>query len=103
MEQKSGFAFHCHHDQLVEWVTNYGERVRYIKKHKPKNEVELRLKLFKFIPLDRLPVELIKAGEAYVKAVRKYYPELEKLHSELCHNCPWDGHTIFPKEKAGKS
>ncbi len=26
--------------------------------------------------------------------------ELEALHTELCPNCPWDGHTIFPAGRA---
>ena len=68
MKQKSGFAFHCHHDQLVEWVTDFHERVVHIKNIKPEHEIELRLKLFKFIPLDRLPIELNKAREAHDEA-----------------------------------
>ena len=122
----SGFAFHCHHDTLLEWVTNYDERVKYIKASKPKNEMKLRLKLFKMIPVDRLPTELVKAWgdyykaegdyrkiwgifykdkakkvrnkawEVYVKTRKACYPELQKLHRELCPNCPWDGQTIFP-------
>jgi len=34
-----------------------------------------------------------KAWESYLDA---YAVELEKLHKELCPNCPWDGHSIFP-------
>ena len=52
---KSGFAFHCHHDVLVEFVWDYDERVRDIEQNKPKREVELRLRLFKMIPEERLP------------------------------------------------
>ena len=50
MENKkviSGMYFHCHHDVLCEWVYDYQERVDYIKNHKPKNEIETRLRLFK--------------------------------------------------------
>ena len=142
----SGFAFHCHHGTLFEWVTDYDERVGYIKENKPREEVELRLKLFRMIPEDRIPKELLKAEEArykaeeayykareaysktleayykareaydkareayykareaydkareaYCKAGEAYYPKIEKLHSELCPDCPWDGKTIFPE------
>lgn len=68
----SGFAFHCHHDVLCEWVTDYDQRVQYIKKNKPEAEQELRLRLFRIIPVDRLPSPLVKAGAAYDKAWTAY-------------------------------
>ena len=126
---ETGFAFHVHHDTLIEWCTDYQERVDYIKRDKPANEQELRLRLFKIIPEDRLPVELVVAGKAYDEARKAcivawkayevaekayneagkaydvawkaYQPELLKLHSELCPDCPWDGNTIFTRK--GKS
>ena len=64
----SGIAFHCHHDKLVEWVHDYQERVEYIKNSKPLAEQELRLRLFKLIPGDRLPLGLDKAIAALDKA-----------------------------------
>ena len=119
----SGFAFHCHHDELFEWVYDYDERVEFIKGNKPEKERELRLRLFQMIPSDRIPPKLlkarkayvkageacvkaweaygkawkacVKAGEAYGKAWEAYYPEMEKLHKELCPDCPWNGKTIF--------
>ncbi len=40
-----------------------------------------------------------KTGEAYRKAwgayCKKHHKELEKLHTNLCPDCPWDGKTIF--------
>ncbi len=40
-----------------------------------------------------------KAWEAYSKAwkvyCKKHHKELEKLHTNLCPDCPWDGKTIF--------
>ena len=122
---KSGLAFHCHHNTLVEEVYDYGGRVEFIKENKPKQERELRLKLLKFIPEDRLPHKGLaaydkardaydkawdayvkardaydKAGDAYVKANKN---ELEQLHKELCPDCPFDGHTIFTrKDEQGK-
>ena len=107
-----GAAFHCHHKQLAEWVHNYDERVDYIKKMKPQSEVGLRLKLFKMIPKDRVPEELLKArvecdkarvewDKARVKwdkARVEWNPELIKLHEELCPDCPFDGTTIFTRK-----
>lgn len=44
-----------------------------------------------------------KACDAYDKARdaynKKYAPELEKLHKEICPDCPWDGKTIFGGKK----
>ena len=107
-----GIAFHCHHDRLFEYVHDYYERVDYFKNHKPEHEQELRLRLFKFIPVDRLPqkglVAYIKACDACYKAWDAYDKEnavrsisssakveLETLHKELCPDCPWNGETIF--------
>ena len=104
--QKSGLAFHCHHDILVEYVYDYDERVRYIKENKPEDEQELRLRLFQMIPEDRVSQKAweacYKAWEVYDKAWEVYDKanrlELEALHAELCPNCPWNGETIFAKE-----
>jgi len=48
-----------------------------------------------------------KAREAYDKAGEAHYKAgasaLEKLHQELCPNCPFDNKTIFTRrDKAGK-
>uniref|UniRef100_A0A6H1ZYZ7 Uncharacterized protein n=1 Tax=viral metagenome TaxID=1070528 RepID=A0A6H1ZYZ7_9ZZZZ len=99
-EIKSGLAFHCHHDTLVEWVSNYDERVEAIKANKPLEEQELRLRLFKLIPIERLPTELLEARAAYAKAraacAKAYF---EGLHRELCPDCPWNGETIFSNKQ----
>ncbi len=97
--KKSGLAFHCHHDVLLEYVYDYDERVRFIKENKPEKEQELRLRLFQMIPDEFIPgrdspewAAYDKAGAAYDKANRK---ELEALHLSLCPDCPWNGRTIF--------
>ena len=120
---RSGLAFHVHHDRLMEYCYDYDERVGYIKTGKPAEEQELRLRLFKLIPLDRIPGKdskiweahnkageaLDKAGEAYDEAReaynkareaygKAYSSEIVALHKELCPDCPWDGTTIFSKE-----
>ena len=108
---KSGFAFHCHHDILVEWAYDFDERVKVIKLYKPKKERPLRLRLFKMIPTDRSTINLTKfldardkawksyamAREAYTKEFNKHTKYFIELHKELCPNCPWDGKTIFLK------
>ena len=122
---KSRFAFHCHHDILVEYCFDYDERVKFIKNNKPLGEEGLRLRLFKLIPEDRLPKPLVKAGKVYHKArdaylkaepasltkaevaygkarykclktIQQHNQYLEELHKELCPDCPWNGKTIFP-------
>ena len=99
---KTGFAFHVHHDVLMEFCTNYKERVNYIKEHKPRGEQEIRLRLFQLISPARLPRPLAKALEVYAKALEvyakageAYKPQINELHKELCPDCPWDGKTIF--------
>ena len=32
-------------------------------------------------------------------ALVSHEAELEALHTTLCHDCPWDGKTIFPQEE----
>ena len=38
-----------------------------------------------------------RAGRVYDAALRKNMSAIEALHREECHNCPWNGKTIFPK------
>ena len=65
---KIKFYWHIHHDILLEPLTQpLKNRIKYIKENKPKNEIELRLKLLKPVK-GKLPDEVIKAGEAYYKA-----------------------------------
>ena len=121
-----GFAFHCYHDTLIDYVYDYQDRVGYIKGYKIASEQELRLRLFKMIPDERIPVGLLKTWEAYakawdktreasdkawkayVKARKTYYkaynnPEMKALHKELCPDCPFDNGTIFTrKDKDGE-
>ena len=80
---KTGFAFHVHHDVLMEFCTNYKERVNYIKEHKPRGEQEIRLRLFQLISPARLPRPLVKAGEAYSKAGEAHSKAYE-AYSKAC-------------------
>ena len=65
---KSGIAFHCHHEELCEFVYDYDGWVNFIKTNKPEEERELRLRLFKLIPDDLLPGKESGEWEAYEKA-----------------------------------
>ena len=119
---KSGLAFHVHHDNLWEWCDDYDGRVEYIRKKKAQGEQELRLRLFRLIPPDRIPGKdnplweayseareasekvreaYIQTWEAYCKAWKALYKaigaEIEALHKELCPDCPWNDWTIFPE------
>ena len=124
--QNSGFYWHCHHEELLEWCYSYEEREKYIRTQKPVKEIELRLHLFKPVQ-GNLPKEVIEAWRAcdealraydearraynealraydearraYDEAILKNETEIEELHKKECPNCPWDGETIFPEQK----
>jgi tetratricopeptide (TPR) repeat protein len=83
---KTGFAFHVHHDRLVEFCTDYDGRVAYIKSHKPEGEQELRLRLFKLIPKNKLPLQLVKAMETYAEA-RETCDEAMETYAEARETC----------------
>ena len=113
---RTKFYWHIHHDILLEPLTEpLKNRIKFIKENKPKDEIELRLKLLKPVK-GKLPDEVIKAGEvsgkvweAYIKAgktyikaweiydktLKKYSKEINELHEKECPNCPWNGKTIF--------
>ena len=120
------FAWHVHHNVLIELLTEPIEnRIKYIKKFKPKNEIKLRLKLLKVVK-GELPKEFVeawqkcdetwqeyvearqkydeawqkyyKAWQGCVEAYKKYESQILALHEKECPNCPWNGKTIFSKE-----
>uniref|UniRef100_A0A6M3LBC2 Uncharacterized protein n=1 Tax=viral metagenome TaxID=1070528 RepID=A0A6M3LBC2_9ZZZZ len=81
---KQGLSIHCHHNILVEYCYDYDERVNAIKDTKPKNEQEIRLRLFKLLPqeaIDELPERLVKADAEW----RKAYAERKKASAK------WEG------------
>ena len=110
------FYWHIHHDVLAEPLLDpIGKRIAFIKRHKPKSEHELRLRLLKPVQgalpktvvkaraaclkagaaYDKARAAYDKAWAAYDKARAAYLPEIEALHAKECPNCPWDGKTIF--------
>jgi hypothetical protein len=118
------FALHCHHKILAEPLTEDAEnRIAYIISSKPKHEQALRLRLFRPVPEKKLAkrqkadAERQKAYAEWQKADaerQKAYAEWEKayaerekadaelavlIHAKVCKDCPWDGKTIFSKER----
>jgi hypothetical protein len=66
------FAWHVHHNILLEPLTEpITNRIAYIKKEKPIEEQPLRLRLLKEIK-GKLPLTVVKAWEAHVKAREAY-------------------------------
>ncbi len=74
---KSGFYWHVYHSELLTWCYDYDERAKYIKKYKPEHERAIRLALMQPVK-GKLPEDLIKTGEVYVKA-RNIYIRLDRL------------------------
>ena len=127
MQKIAGFYWHVHHDTLMEWCYDYKERANFIRSDKHKNEQKLRLRLFQPVHgslprevikawrvYDKACEEVVracdkarklsydvracdKARRACDEALINNMPAIEALHKKECHNCPWDGHTIFPK------
>ena len=115
------YYWHIHHDRLLEVATEpIQNRIEYIKKEKPKEEIELRFKLLKQVK-GKLPVSVDKAWKAFDKAREVYDKASEaldkasealdkawktydkaltnkdiiKLHDKECPDCPWNGRSIF--------
>ena len=69
---KTVYAWHVHHDNLVEPLTEpIKNRIAYIKANKPRVEIETRLRLLKVVR-GGLPAPTVQAGAAYDKARAAY-------------------------------
>ena len=121
-----GFAWHVHHDRLMEVLTEPLEnRTAFIESNKPKKEVALRLRLIKVVrgslpkarreaykawqetykawqEADEAWQEAYKARQEAEKALQEADNQdltaIEALHVLECPDCPWNGKTIFPGE-----
>ena len=63
--KKLKLFWHIHHDVLLEPLTEpLKNRIKYIKENKPKDEIELRLKLMKPVK-GELPLEFVEAWQKY--------------------------------------
>jgi len=110
---KAILAWHCHHEILIEKLTEPAEnRIAYILRDKPEHEQALRLHLFRPFR-GPLPAQLKKATAEWHKADAEWHKadaewhkataEWHKAgaviaHKKQCKNCPWDGKTIFAWE-----
>ena len=63
--------WHIHHDVLCEWTNDIQERIAYIRKEKPIDEIETRLKLMKPVK-GELPDKFVKALKARKKVWEAY-------------------------------
>ena len=109
-----GLSVHCHHNILIEYCTDFNERVAYIKSDKPQNEREIRLEVFKILSkeaIKAIPKELIKANADWDKANADWdkanadrdkanadrdkayadWTEKEEWHKKFCGCKHWNG------------
>lgn len=119
------YCWHKYHDVLMSPVTEpIKNRRAFIRKHKPKYQRALRLRLLKRVRgtvlLDRaakaaydarIDLATIEKGKglqgalhalaaawaSYETELRNFKANIELLHAEECPGCPWDGRTIFPE------
>ena len=76
------FAWHVHHDGLLEPLTEPIEnRIVYIKAKKPKNEQALRLRLLKTV-IGTLPLEYTKAWDEHTKTRAERTAKYTKTRAE---------------------
>ena len=104
------WCWHVHHDILVEKLNEPLEsRIEYIKTHKPKNEVKIRLKAIQIVKNQKYLDGAWKMCDEiedltwieYVKVVdsvwEKYHKKIEQLHKKEHPNCTWNGKSILNK------
>ena len=103
---KIQFAWHVHHNRLVEpLIGSIEERIAYIKERKPKNGRDIRLRLLKPV-IGPLPIIYVEAGKAYVEAgkaygeARKVYGEARKVYIEAVKASGEAGKAYEEAEKA---
>ena len=115
---KATHAWHCHHEVLVEALSEPAEnRIYYILAGKPQAEQALRLRLFRPVKskavapawkaYDEATAPARKAYNEAVATARKAYNEdlatawkayneaIATAHAKECPGCPWDGRSIF--------
>jgi uncharacterized membrane protein len=86
-----GWSCWVHHDQPIEYCTNFARRIAYIRTTKPAHEQAVRLAALTCLPLDRLPPTLIQACNAYNQARTAYdqawnaYDQAGTEYSQACN------------------
>jgi hypothetical protein len=107
---KYTYYWHIHHEILCEPTCDIDERIKYIKKHKPKSEVHERLRLMTpVLHPEKLPLHFRKAAAACVKArddYNKAFDAYEKTFAnyfkalttyEKARNAYTKACSVFPK------
>jgi len=95
MSKKAGFYWLLHHDRIIEWCYDLQERIDYIKKRKPANEIETRLKWMKPVK-GKLPKAVIEAGKACDKVYRKAekaYDNVRRAHGKQAYDKAGEAYT----------
>ena len=91
-----GLVMHCHHYLIAERLREPAKsRISYILNTKDPQERALRLRLFR--PVTEEVIERLSRKDSQIKEADAKLGTL--IHFRVCKNCPWDGKTIFPKEK----
>lgn len=74
------YYWHIHHDKLVEGTTDIKKRINYVKKYKPADERNLRIKLMtKVEHPDKLPDKWKKADKRVDEVAKKLDEAAKKL------------------------
>ena len=80
------FCWHVHHKRLLEPLTEpLEDRIAYIKKAKPPEEQETRLRLLRLV-VGKLPVAIYEVGRAFVEAhqvrreANRVYEEADQIY-----------------------
>ena len=68
---ETGWYWHVHHDQLMEWCYGYAERAAYIRANKPASEIETRLHRMRLVK-GKMPVAVVKARAEREKALAEW-------------------------------
>ena len=108
---KQQWVLHCHHDVLVEFLTEpLEERIKYIKENKSRKEQATHLRLIKVLTDKEAALmpkktwealektweawEACEACEAWEKAQNS--KQMKEWHKKVCvPDCPWNGKTLF--------
>ena len=90
------WAWHLHHQQLVERLTEPAKnRIDYILSDKPVGERALRLRLFRPVKSKVLAAAWAEYDKVLAPARAEYDKVRAAEHKKDCSNCPWDGTSIF--------
>ena len=81
----TGWYWHLHHNDLLEWCYGYQERLDYIQEHKPSQELALRLQLFQPVR-GEVPAALDQAWRAFAQA-RQAYDQARQGRDEAWQSC----------------